>query len=56
MDDSRSVERQPQGNDRARGVADNVCALDAEVPQQSEAIGGLLGARLNGALAGLLPA
>ena len=43
MDDLRRVERQPQGDDPARGVADDVCALDAEVPQQGAAIGGLLG-------------
>ena len=43
MDDLRRAERQPQGNDRARGVADDVCALDAEVPQQGAAIVGLLG-------------
>ena len=43
MDDLRRVERQPQGDDPAGGVADDVGALDAEVPQQAAAIGGLLG-------------
>ena len=43
MDDLRRVERQPQRNHPAGGVADDVCALDAEVPQQGAAIVGLLG-------------
>ncbi len=43
VDGLRRVERQPQGNGPSGGVADDVCALDAEVPQQGAAIGGLLG-------------
>ena len=43
MDDLRRVERQLQGDDATGGVADDVGALDAQVPQQRPAIGGLLG-------------
>jgi hypothetical protein len=38
VDDLRRVERQPQGDDPAGGVADDVCALDADVPQQGAAV------------------
>jgi hypothetical protein len=43
VDNLRRVARQPQGDAPARGVADDVCARDAEVPQQGAAIVGLLG-------------
>src|SRR5262247_3988166 len=43
VDNLRRIERQPQGDDPARGMADDVGTLDAEVPQQGAAIGGLLG-------------
>ena len=42
VDEFRRVERQPQGDDAAGGMADDVGTLDAEVPQQGAAIGSLL--------------
>ena len=41
--DLRRVQRQLQGDHPAGGVADDVGALDAQVPQQRPAVGGLLG-------------
>ena len=42
VDDLRRVERQLQGDGPAGGMADDVGALDAEMPQQGAAVGGLL--------------
>jgi hypothetical protein len=37
VDEFRRVERQPQGDDPAGGMADDVGTLDAEVPQKGAA-------------------
>jgi hypothetical protein len=43
VDEFRRVEPQPQGDEPAGGMADDVGTLDAEVPQQSAVVGRLLG-------------
>ena len=42
VDEFRRVERQPQGDDPAGGMADDVGTLDAEVPQKGAAVGSFL--------------